>query len=94
MTTEPTTPLNVFYSYAHRDEKLRNELGKHLNPLKREGLIVDWYDRDISAGTDWEYAIHAHLNTAHIILLLISPDFLASDYCYSLDKNQKQERNQ
>ena len=84
MTAENAEPLELFYSYAHADEKLRNELNKHLFNLKLQGLIRDWYDRDISAGTDWEQAIDSHLNTAHVILLLISPDFMASDYCYSI----------
>jgi TIR domain len=75
MIDESVHPLNVFYSYAHKDAKLRDELGKHLFPLKRQGLIVDWYDRDINAGKEWEQEIDDHLNTAHIILILISSDF-------------------
>ncbi len=94
MTAEPTSPLNVFYSYAHKDEKLRDELGKHLYPLKRQGLIIDWYDRDISAGKEWEQEIDTHLNTSHIILLLISPDFIASDYCYGIEMKRALERHE
>src|SRR5437660_9443715 len=94
MTAEPEKPLNVFYSYAHKDEKLRDELGKHLYPLKRQGLIVDWYDRDISAGKEWEQEIDTHLTTSHIILLLISPDFVASDYCYGIEMKCALERHE
>src|SRR5437660_9264039 len=94
MTDEPVHPLNVFYSYAHKDAKLRDELGKHLVPLKRHGFIVDWYDRDISAGKEWEKEIDDHLNTAHIILLLISPDFLASDCCYGIEMQCALERHE
>jgi hypothetical protein len=54
--------LNVFYSYDRKDARLRNELGKHLVPLKRQSLIIDWYDRNISAGLEWEREIDEHLN--------------------------------
>ena len=60
----------VFYSYSHKDEDLREELGKHLAPLRREGAIIDWHDRKIGAGKEWEGEIEEHLNTTHIILLL------------------------
>jgi tetratricopeptide (TPR) repeat protein len=93
MIDEPARPLNVFYSYAHKDAKLRDELGKHLFPLKRQGLIVDWYDRDISAGKEWEQEIDDHLNSADIILILISSDFLASEYCYGIELKRAIERH-
>ena len=91
---EPAGKHELFYSYAHKDEKLRNELEKHLFHLKRLGLIAEWYDRDISAGTEWEYEINAHLNSASIILLLISPDFIASEYCYSIEMTKAMERHE
>src|SRR5579864_4807049 len=94
MTGEATETLELFYSYAHKDERLRNELNKHLFNLKRSGFIVDWYDRDINAGTDWEQDIDTHLNTAQIILLLISPDFMASNYCYSIEMKRALERHE
>src|SRR5437660_7285449 len=94
MIGEATGVLELFYSYAHKDERLRNELNKHLYNLKRQGLILGWYDRDISAGTDWEQAIDSHLNSAQIILLLISPDFMASDYCYSIEMERALERHE
>ena len=49
-----TSPIDLFYSYAHEDEVLRNELNKHLSLLRRDGLIKDWHDREIGAGTEWE----------------------------------------
>ena len=94
MTEESAEAFEIFYSYAHKDEKLRTELNKHLFNLKRQNLIVEWYDRDISAGNEWEHEIDIHLNTAHIILLLISPDFLASDYCYSIEMKRALERHE
>jgi hypothetical protein len=94
MTGEAAGAIELFYSYAHKDERLRNELNKHLYNLKRQGLIADWYDRDISAGTEWEQEIDIHLNTAQVILLLISPDFMASDYCYSIEMKHALERHE
>jgi hypothetical protein len=59
-----TTPIEVFFSYAHKDEDLRDELAKHLTLLQRQGVISAWYDRNISAGMEWKQAIDAHLNSA------------------------------
>src|SRR5579859_7732919 len=73
------TPLPLFYSYAHEDELLQAQLKKHLRSLNQEGLISEWDDHQIVAGTEWERDIDKHLNTASIILLLISPDFLVSN---------------
>src|SRR5690349_21283752 len=94
MTGEVVEALELFYSYAHKDERLRNELNNHLYNLRRQHFIVDWFDRDISAGTDWEQDIDTHLNTAQVILLLISPDFMASDYCYSIEMKRALERHE
>ena len=85
--------VELFYSYSHRDEELREQLENHLTILKRQGVITDWHDRKISAGREWEGEIHEHLNTAHIILLLVSSDFLASDYCYDIEMNRAMERH-
>jgi hypothetical protein len=75
--------IEVLFSYSHRDEKLRNELDKHLALLKRQNLIRVWHDRQIPAGKEFDREILSHLETASLILLLISADFLASDYCYT-----------
>ena len=84
----------LFYSYAHKDEKLRDRLEVHLAALKREGLISGWHDRKIGAGTEWKNAIDDHLKAASIILLLVSADFLASDYCYDVELRYAMERHQ
>jgi len=76
-----TEPLKVFISYAHEDEPHRETLGKHLSALEREGLIRIWHDRKITGGREWAGAIDDALKSADIILLLISADFLDSDYC-------------
>jgi two-component system response regulator MprA len=94
VTNNPGKAVEVFYSYAPSDVRLRNQLSKHLSNLKRQGLITGWHDRDISAGADWETMVDTHLNSAQIILLLISPDFMASDYCYSKEMKRALERHE
>ena len=87
-------PVEVFYSYAHEDASLRDTLEKHLSLLHRQGLIFQWHDRQIAAGTDWAQALDIHLERASVILLLISADFLASDYCYGIEVKRALERHQ
>jgi hypothetical protein len=90
-----TKPPCVFYSYAHRDEELRDELARHLKLLERQGAISSWHDREIAAGAELDTEISQHLLDAEIILLLVSSDFLASDYIWSkelkvaLDRHSK-----
>lgn len=86
-----TTPIEVFISYAHKDEELCNELIKHIALLKRNGIISAWYDRDISAGTEWKGTIDSRLESAGIVLLLVSPDFVNSDYCYDVEMKRALE---
>lgn len=94
MASRPTSPVEVFYSYSHKDEKLRDKLDNHLTLLQRQGLISEWHDRMIEAGDEWESEINAHLNSAQIILLLVSDDFIASDYCYSIEMERALERHE
>ncbi len=86
--------VEVFYSYSHKDEKLRDELEKSLTMLKREGIITGWHDRKIGGGDEWAGEIDEHINSARIILLLISTDFLASDYCYDIEVKRAMERHE
>ena len=81
-------PFSVFISYSQQDRELYKELEKHLSNLRRQDVITSWYDGNISPGTEWKSQIIEHLNTDHIILLLISADFMASDFCYSLEMTQ------
>jgi TIR domain len=62
--------------------------------LKRLGRITEWYDRDIRAGVEWEREIGAQLDSADIVLLLVSSDFMYSDYCYSVEMQRALERHQ
>jgi hypothetical protein len=57
-------------------------LDKHLTMLKRSGRIDRWYDRRIGPGSEFEREIDTNLHEAQLVLLLVTPDFLASDYCY------------
>src|SRR5216683_3196985 len=87
------TPVEVFCSYAHEDEVWLHKLETHLSLLKRQGLISLWHDRLISPGTDWAQTIDTHLETASVILLLVSANFLASDYCYGIEMKRALERH-
>src|SRR5256885_4877589 len=77
------TPLRVFCGYAHEDEALFHELDTALAILKQQKAINIWHYRNLLPGAQWEWEIERELNTADIILLLVSPAFMASDYCYS-----------
>lgn len=84
----------VFFSYSFKDHSFLEELKKHLIPLQREGLINEiWYDRNISAGKEREKEIDEHLSSSHVILLLVSPDFIASEYCYGKEVIKAIERH-
>lgn len=93
-STKPTRTIEVFFCYAHEDEVLLNTLKAHLTALVRQKLFNIWHDRNISAGTEWQKEIDKYLNVADIILLLVSPDFLASDYCYSVEIKRAMERHE
>jgi predicted GTPase len=86
-------PLRAFISYSHKDDKYRLALETHLSLLKRQGLIQCWSDRVLRAGQPWEAEIDANLERAELVLLLISPDFLASDYCYERELRKALERH-
>ena len=73
---------------------MRDRIDKHLGVLKRLGHVVGWYDREIQAGTEWEREIEEHLSTSSIILLLVSADFINSDYCYGIEMKRSLELHQ
>lgn len=74
--------IPVFYSYSHKDESYKDTLQTHLSILKRQGFIDGWNDRRIAPGENWEEEINLNLQKAKIVFLLVSSNFLASDYCY------------
>ena len=83
----------VFFSYSHADEALRDQLEKQLSMLKRQGVIETWHDRRIGAGEEFGSEIDNHVEEDDIILLLVSPDFLDSDYCYEREMLRAIERH-
>lgn len=86
--------VNLFFSYSHKDEELRNELETHLTLLKRQGVISSWHDRRITAGTNIDQSISNELESSEIILLLVSANFLASDYCYEKEMKRALEKHE
>ena len=85
--------IKLFYCYAHEDRGLRDQFETALAGLKRFYHLGNWYDREILAGQEWEEAITHQLNSADIIFLLISPDFMASDYCYGKEMQRALQRH-
>lgn len=85
---------SLFFSYSHKDENLRDQLEVHLTMLKREGLISAWHDRRIRAGGEIDNSIDVKLEEAEVVLLLVSPDFLASQYCYDREVKRAMERHE
>jgi hypothetical protein len=82
----------VTICYSHRDRGLRGELDKHLAMLRRTGLIEMCHDRRVECGEGLGRLFDAALESADVILLLVSPDFLASDYCYDVEARRALER--
>jgi hypothetical protein len=79
-----TFPIEILCCYSPADEHWLHKLETHLSLLKYQSLISFWYAQLITPGSDWAQEMEQHLETASVILLLISADFLASDYCYSV----------
>ncbi len=93
MTARIARKIKVFFSYSHKDKDLRDELDKHLSVLKRQKLISNWDDGMIVPGDEWEPQIEYQMDSADLILLLISPDFLDSDYCSVIEQGHALEKH-
>nr|MBA3241003.1 TIR domain-containing protein [Acidobacteriota bacterium] len=91
--TERKRAARIFVSYSHKDERFLNELKVHLSPLRRLKLIETWDDREIRAGEDFGEKINENLERADIIILLVSSDFIASEYCYEKEMARAFERH-
>jgi tetratricopeptide (TPR) repeat protein len=76
---------DVFVSYAPEDTPLCRELEKHLAGLVRAGVIQPWSHKEVGAGADWKNVIGEHLDSASVVLLLLSADFFASAQCMDAD---------
>ncbi len=86
-------PIKIFISYAHKDEEFKDELLIFLDPLKRSGQIAIWNDRAILVGDKWAKEITTALETCEIILFLLSPYFLASDYINDVEIIKAMQRH-
>lgn len=73
--------IKLFYSYSNKDSEFRKNLEDSLVILRNEKIIDEWHDEKIIAGDDWNQEIENNMMTSHIILLLFSPDFIASEAC-------------
>jgi len=87
-------PVDLFYSYAHKDELLRDELAGHLKIMKRRGVIRSWHDRCIEPGQPWDNEIDTQLATADLVLLLVSADFIKSDYIWGHELDVAMKRHE
>jgi hypothetical protein len=72
----------LFLSYAHEDRDIVAELRKHLAPLQHEQIVTDWYDLELMPGDDWDREILSQLASSDLVIVMISADFLASNYAY------------
>ncbi|WP_437603600.1 SIR2 family protein [Sorangium sp. So ce590] len=90
----PASPIEVFFSYSESNRELRDKLETHLAILKRKGVIRGWHDGEIGAGEERDRALAEHLETARVVLLLISADFLASDFCYDVEMQKAIDRHE
>ncbi|WP_245678541.1 SIR2 family protein [Chondromyces crocatus] len=94
MSEPPANPIEVFFSYSEADRDLRDKIETHLAILKRKGVIRGWHEGEIGAGEDWDREVREHLESAKMILLLISADFLASDFCYEAQMRRAIQRHE
>ena len=84
----------AFISYSHKDEKSLDRLHTHLATLRRAGQITAWYDREIPAGSEIDREVSSNLEESEIFLALVSPDFLASNYCYEKEMEAALRRHE
>jgi hypothetical protein len=83
----------IFISYAHADESWKDQLLKHLAPLAHLNLVETWHDRKMKPGDHIDNEISKELKNANLILLLVSADFLNSEYCYHIEMEEAVRRH-
>src|SRR5262245_37013570 len=84
-------PVRVFCSYSHRDGWYLDRLKTALAVWQRSGELEHWDDRKITAGIDWALVLNEKIRGTQLFLLLVSPDFLASDYCIGIELAEANE---
>jgi|SRR5215213_3100681 len=87
-------PIEIFFSYAHQDEELMNDVRRQLIVYDRQNEIVKWYDRLILPGGGWAGEIDERLRQARITLLFVSPHFIESKYCYDVEMAEALRRHE
>lgn len=85
-------PVDIMFCYAHSDDEHLQQLKNHLSPLERTGLVRFWHDRMVAPGKNYHQVNASHLNTAQLILILVSSDFLSSNYSYDVELTRALER--
>ncbi|HOY16953.1 MAG TPA: TIR domain-containing protein [Haliscomenobacter sp.] len=91
---ETSNGKKIFFSYSQYDRPYLDQLLRHMSGLRRQEKIAPWTDKDILPGEEWDDAIKNKLATADIILLLISSDFLATDYIWKVEIATAMERHE
>ena len=85
--------IEIFFSYAHKDEKLMHEVRRQLIVFERQGRILKWHDREIPPGVEWQNEIDERLRKARVFLLFMSPRFIESKYCYQVEGQEALRRH-
>ena len=87
-------PLKVFISYSNRDKAYLQKLKTFLTPLMIEKNLILWYDNTLIPGEEWDKKIKYELMTADIILFLVSPDLLATEYIWKTEMKEALDRHE
>ncbi|WP_295446826.1 TIR and AAA domain-containing protein [uncultured Thiodictyon sp.] len=82
---QPERPFELFVSYSHANEAVKDRLLIHLAPLKRTGLVRTWTDREIPVGSLWREEIDSALERADAAIFLLCENFLASAFCMDVE---------
>ncbi|MEH1838292.1 MAG: tetratricopeptide repeat protein [Nostoc sp.] len=93
LTSTRTIKLFFAHSNSPYDEKLRKNLESHLSSLQPLKVSINWQKNQKLAGRDWKQESYQHLNTSQMIVLLVSPDFLAADDCRNITRRAMEQHN-
>ncbi|WP_414569549.1 tetratricopeptide repeat protein [Nostoc sp. CCY 9925] len=93
LTSTKTIKLFFVHSNSPKDKKLWRDLEPHLSSLKLLGVGINWHRSQTLAGRDWKQESYQHLNTCEVIVLLVSPDFLAADDCKNMTRRAMERYN-
>ncbi|MEH2121137.1 tetratricopeptide repeat protein [Nostoc sp.] len=93
LTSTRTIKLFFVHSNSRDDQKLRVKLEPHLSGLEPLRVSINWHKSQRLAGRDWKQESYQHLNTSEVIVLLVSPDFLAEDDCKKITRRAMERHN-